>query len=174
MANNFYRKEDYIKRCRTQRDAYLLLINAMKALMLALPNEEGKRFTMKNIEALNKNFEGEKIHFWFMEQWETRYLCISIQDARYNNVCHNIELGWNGLFKGGKISDLKGLKEQITNTINLHEKQVERYEKAVEESQIRLFQARYAAFHKAYEELKAMDIPEIYLEYLSENCPIRG
>lgn len=175
MANNsYYRKEDYIERCRTQREAYQLLLRGIKMLKSELPIEDEKRFNSKDLEVLNKFFAGEHLFFYFSDQWETRYLYINIQDVRYNNVCHTVQLGWEGVFKGGKINGLVKLNEQIANTINRYEGYVERYEKAVDESQIRLFQSRYAAFHKAYKELKAMDMPEIYIEYLSDICPIKG
>lgn len=171
MANNSYRKEYYIERCRTQVEAFRLLQLGLTTLYSSLPIKEGGTFNKKNLDTLNKQYEG-KLHFSFRDEWDTRYVCISIYDAKYRTVTHETVIGWKGVFVGGKVNGLKDLCVEINRQINDANDYVARYEKAVEESRIRLFQARYAAFYKAYKELMSMDMPEISIDYISDICPI--
>lgn len=175
MGSTFFKKSEYIERCNKQVKNIGQVIEALKYIRTILP-DSGRQFNAKQIKALNNEIAKLGCICDLRKDWhntDNTYLCIQMLD-RSAMPCNSAEIGHRKeaeYFKNGKILDRNAVAMEINEKINLYTEAREKYKSAP--SKIADFIGTYQKLYDMWKEVRDFNLPEVYIDSISQNPPIR-
>ena len=175
MGGTFFYKQEYIDRCNKQVKNIGQVIDALEYIKANLP-DNGKQFNARQIKTLNEQLSRFGCICDLRKDWyntDNTYLYIQMTD--YSAMpCNNAEIGnrkESEYFKNGKIIDKESIIKEIDEKISLYKETMERYKTAP--SKIADFVGSYRHLYDVWKSVKDFNLPEIYIDLISQYPPIR-
>lgn len=173
MSSTYFKKDEYIERCNKQVKNIGQIIDALGYIKCNLP-ENGKPFGTRQTKVLNNFLETFDCTCGiYKDCFKITYLVVQLKE--YSSMpCNNAEIGHkkeSEFFKNGVINNRDSVIKEIDEKITQYAKVRERYKSAP--SKIDDFISSYQKLYDMWKNVRDFDMPEIYIDSISQYPPIR-